>query len=101
MITITFQRFSLIQNVCLYLIFYDKLLVSVKIWIVLGYSIFILVWLVSKMEHLLEQMNSEIKTYYLNESKKTDELKKSTSIFSSPDKLDLKKGCSDFNDREL
>ena len=57
MMSITFQRFSFAQSVCLILIFSDKLLVTLKLGFILVYSLLSYFYLLNKMENLLEQMN--------------------------------------------
>ena len=55
--SITFQRFTIVQSVSLIWIFIDSLLISMKIFFVLAYSVICYFYLLGKMDELLEQMN--------------------------------------------
>jgi hypothetical protein len=69
MVSTGFQRFTFVQSICLFLIFFDKLMISLKISLLLIYSIIAYFYTLSKMEQLLEQMNEVIKEFYLKKHK--------------------------------
>jgi hypothetical protein len=73
MVSIGFQRFTMVQSICLILIFFDKLMISLKIVFVLLYSTFSYFYLHKKMEQLLLEMNFEIKDFYLSKYRKKNE----------------------------
>lgn len=50
MVSIGFQRFTFVQGICLVLIFFDKLMISLKIFLVLCYSIVSYFYMLNKME---------------------------------------------------
>lgn len=57
MFTIGFQRFSFIQSIALILIFFDKLMITLKIIMVLVYSLVTYFYMVGKMKQLIKEMN--------------------------------------------
>lgn len=66
MVSVGFQRFTFVQSICLFLIFFDKLMISLKISLILIYSFIAYLYTLSKMEQLLVQMNEDIKEFYYN-----------------------------------
>ena len=68
MITIGFQRFSFIQSIALILIFFDKLMISLKIIMVLVYSVVTYFYLIKKMKQLIKEMNHTVSQEILRNS---------------------------------
>ena len=64
MMSIVHQRFTFIQCISLIWIFCDKLLVTVKLCVLLVYSMLLYVYLHQKMDDLLDEMNWKIRKWY-------------------------------------
>ena len=62
--SIVHQRFTFIQCISLIWIFYDKLLVTVKLCVLLVYSILLYIYLHQKMDDLLDEMNWKVRKWY-------------------------------------
>ena len=62
--SIVHQRFTFIQCISLIWIFCDKLLVTVKLCVLLIYSMLLYIYLHQKMDDLLDQMNRTIRAWY-------------------------------------
>lgn len=64
LVSVMYQRFSFIQSISLLWIFYNTILMRIKIIIFLFYSLLNYVYLLRKQEQLLNQMNEQIKDFY-------------------------------------
>ena len=62
--SIVHQRFTFIQCISLIWIFFDKLLVTVKLCVLLVYSMILYCYLHQKMDDLLDEMNWKIRRWY-------------------------------------
>ena len=74
MASVMFQRFSFVQCLCLTWIFRNQPMIQIKLGLFGAYSILLYVYLLVKMEQLIDQMNAEISEFYYGQNEEDEDV---------------------------
>lgn len=82
MASVMFQRFSFVQCLCLTWIFRNQPMIQIKLGLFFAYSVLLYVYLLGKMEQLIDQMNDEIREFYYQQTEEAEEVSDAASQHS-------------------